>query len=182
MKFSSHKRHEYPVFQSPDVEGLLQQTPYGMLKVTKRGKVETKLIDRSICLESFSDGTQLQRNMHSDDQGMAQARHNVQPSQQWQSSQQQVGLDDMNSSTTPAMMEGRRKMQSSPSPSVEIEGYMMEGYDMLPMAASGATNKSYRYHEEEILNVNYGLYDADFNECDDNDVEGEEEDDGDCVM
>lgn len=49
------------------------------------------------------------------------------------------------------------------SPSAEIESYMIEGYDI---KSTGAMNKSYRYHEEEILNINYGLYDADCNECD----------------
>jgi len=39
------------------------------------------------------------------------------------------------------------------SPSSEVESYMVEGY------ASSEHNKSYDHHKEDIININYNLYD-----------------------
>lgn len=49
-------------------------------------------------------------------------------------------------------------MIPSPSPSVEVESYMIEGYREI--------NRSYHLHEEDIVNVNYSLYDHSHEDAD----------------
>jgi hypothetical protein len=101
---SASETKDWPTFQLPQ-GGIIQQSPFGIIKSIKEGAKETTTIDNSISLQKF---TKL-----------------------------------MTPSSSPMII--------TPSPSAEVESYMMDGYREL--------NKSYHLHEEDIQNVNYSLYD-----------------------
>lgn len=98
------KGERWPTFQLPQ-GGVVQQSPFGMIKITDEGSSQKAVIDNGVSLQHFQQG-------------------------------------------------GGDKAQdfSMPSPSAEAEGYMVDGY-------RGLTNKSYHLHEEDIISVNYSLYD-----------------------
>ena len=108
-------RCDWPIFQLPQ-GGVVQQSPFGMIKVIKEGKSEKATLDNDINLSTFAPAPEEK-----------QVRESV-------------------------------PMIPSPSPSVEVESYMIEGYREI--------NRSYHLHEENIVNVNYSLYDHSHEDAD----------------
>ncbi|KAH3681507.1 hypothetical protein WICPIJ_007530 [Wickerhamomyces pijperi] len=137
---------QYPTFNLPD-GSTYQQTPFGNLRTVNEGKANISMIDKDITLRTFTHF----------DQQQAQSLHIVETS------------STPNQNHTAYTKAQYNPVTMRPSPSLEVETYMIEGYNEIqPDSPShrserrqlqGVLNRSYDHHRDEILGVNYNLYD-----------------------
>ncbi|CDR39936.1 CYFA0S04e00694g1_1 [Cyberlindnera fabianii] len=126
--------HDWPVFEHPH-GGVIQQSPYGNIRVVRVGNTEHSTIVQKPSLDCF---------VNTENDPLAKhTRELAQKSSGSLASQSERPLTPNVFNSVP--------MKISPSPSAEVESYMLEGYREI--------NKSYTMHQEEIVNVNYSLYD-----------------------
>lgn len=156
------QRQEYPKFSLPDGSSY-EQTPYGNLRTVNQGNAQVSMIDNGITLNSFTNYDQIPNHQH------AQTNQNL---DETTLPTRQAEISDINNSY---MKVTYKPITMTPSPSLEIESYMIEGYrdTTLPPQTSASTashqsqrrqlqgvlNRSYDIHRDDIINVNYNLYD-----------------------
>ncbi|KAH3678477.1 hypothetical protein WICMUC_001494 [Wickerhamomyces mucosus] len=134
---SKSKKMDYPTFVLSD-GSTVQQTPFGNLRTIIQGNTEVSVIDKNVDLNTFvQTATPLIPLTSSESTSLPKSTNLKSNSNSTTSS--------TNTSNYPSLC---------PSPTNEVESYMIEGYNN-----SYKINQSYTNHKEEILNINYCLYD-----------------------